>query len=229
MSIIQTAAASSGSAIVDPTMQAIRFSERPPEVLGSYRLALRSGAMTGTGIADGSPVFGFRFGPSITTNLCMIRKVEISFATTTAFTAAQPLGFAMQIARSWTANQSGGTSAAFTQTNTGKLRASMPTTQMSLATSMIQISSTTLLTGTSYTEDTERFSIVYGPSNGLATGIIQANLYSHQSGDYPLIFASNEGFVIKNQVAFVAGGVINLGVAVEWMELSATSGNVIAY
>lgn len=229
MAIIQTAAASSGSAVVDPTFQAVRVSERPPEILGSYKIALRSGALTGTGVADGSPVFGFRFGPSVTTNLCMIRRVDLTFATTTAFTAAQPLGFAMQIARSWTANQSGGTPAAFTQTNTGKLRSSMPTSQMSLATSMIQISSTTLLTGTPYTEDTERFNVVYGPSNGLATGIVQATLYGHQSGDYPLIFGLNEGFVIKNQIAFVAGGVVNLSVSVEWMELSATSGNVIAY
>jgi len=227
MSIIQTAAASSGSAIVDPTFQAIRFSERPPEILGSYQYAITSGALTT--VAAGGLVYSFRFNPSTTTNLLMIRRVEIGFATTTAFGTAQSLQYSMQIARSFTAVDSGGTSGAFTQANTGKLRTSMPTSQMSLTGSNIQIATTAAMSAGTRTLDTQPIAYLAGASTAIGTALTSAPIYQHQSGDYPLILAYQEGFIINNVQTMGATGVINLTVNVEWMELSATSGNVIAY
>jgi hypothetical protein len=227
MSIIQTAAASSGSAIVDPTFQAIRFSERPPEILGAYQYAITSGLLTT--VAAGGAVFSFRFNPATTTNLCMIRKVEIGFSTTTAFTTAQSLQYSMQIARAFTAVDTGGTSGTFTVANTGKLRTSMPTSQMSLTGSNIQIGTTGALAAGTRTLDTQPIAYIEGSSTAIGTTIPITPIYQHQSGDYPLILAYQEGFIINNVQTMGAAGVGNLTVNVSWMELSATSGSVIAY
>lgn len=229
MAIIQTSAASSGSVIVDPTMQAARISERPPEILGAYQYAITSGALTV--VAAGGLVFSWRWNPSVTTNLCMIRRVEIGFATTTAFTAAQSLQYSMQIARAFTVVDSGGTSGAFTQANTGKMRTSMPTSQMAAAGSNIQIATTGAMSAGTRTLDTQPMAFMNGAvpaSTAIATVPMQA-IYQHQAGDYPLILAFQEGFIINNVQTMGAAGVGNLTVNVEWMELSATSGNVIAY
>ena len=227
MAIIQTAAASSGSAVVDPTFQAIRISERPPEVLGAYQYAMTSGALTT--VAAGGLVFSFRWNPSVTTNLCMIRRVEIGVATATAFTTAQSLQYSMQIARAFTAVDSGGTSGAFTQANTGKMRTSMPTSQMAAAGSNIQIANTGAMTAGTRTLDTQPMSYLAGSSTAVATTLPLTAIYQHQTGDYPLILAYQEGFILNNVQTMGAAGVINLTVNVEWMELSATSGNVISY
>lgn len=227
MAIIQTAAASSGSAVVDPTFQAIRISERPPEVLGAYQYAITSGALTV--VAAGALVYSFRFNPAVTTNLCMIRRVEIGFSTITAFGAAQSLQYSMQIARSFTAVDSGGTSGAFTQANTGKMRTTMPTSQMSLTGSNIQIANTGAMTAGTRTLDTQPIAFLSGTSSAVGATLPSTAIYQHQSGDYPLILGYQEGFILNNVQTMGATGVINLTVNVEWMELSATSGNVISY
>jgi hypothetical protein len=227
MAIIQTAAASSGSAVVDPTFQAVRFTQRPPEILGSYQYAITSGSLTG--VAAGALVFSFRFNPAVTTNLCMIRRVELNFATITAFGAAQSLQYSMQIARAFTAVDSGGTSGAFTQANTGKMRTAMPTSQMSLTGSNIQIATAGAMTAGTRTLDTQPISFVAGTSSAIGATLTLAPIYNHVPGDYPLILGYQEGFIINNVQTMGATGVINLTVSVEWMELSATSGNVIAF
>lgn len=227
MAIIQTAAASSGSAVVDPTFQAVRFTQRPPEVLGSYQYGITSGALTV--VAAGALVYSFRFNPAVTTNLCMIRRVEINFSTITAFGAAQSLQYSMQIARAFTAVDSGGLSGAFTQANTGKMRTSMPTSQMALAGSNIQIANTGAMTAGTRTLDTQPISFVTGTSNAVGASLTLAPIYSHVPGDYPLILGYQEGFIINNVQTMGATGVINLTVNVEWMELSATTGNVISF
>lgn len=229
MAIIQTAAASSGSAVVDPTFQSIRVSERPPEILGAYQIALISGALTG--VAAGGTVYSLRWSPSVSTNLCMIRRVEIGVATTTAFTAAQSLQYSMTIARAFTSNDSGGLSASLAQANTGKMRTSMPNSAFT-SSGNLQIASTGTMTAVARTLDS--FPIAYVATGGTGasptpTIMPITPIYQHQAGDYPLILANNEGFVILNTILMGAAGIINLTVNVEWMELSATSGNVISY
>ena len=43
-------------------------------------------------------------------------------------------------------------------------------------------------------------------------------LFSHDPGDYPLILAQNEGFIITNGIAMGAAGVINLIDHIEFAE-----------
>jgi len=226
MAIIQSGASSTVLQTVDATMLAARTSERPPEILGAYGLALTSGALTT--VTAGGTVFSFRWAPPTSTQLCMIRRVEVGFSTVTAFGTAQSLQYSMQVARNWSASDTGGTAAAFTQTNTGKMRTTMPTSAFAGG-GQIMIATTAANTAGTRTLDTQAMMFVQGQSTAIGTVLTAAPIFQHQVGDYPLILANNEGFIINNVTTMGATGVINLTVNVEWMELAATTGNAIAY
>jgi hypothetical protein len=226
MAIIQSGASSTTLLTVDPTFAAIRVSDHPPEILGAYQMGLTSGALTAA--AAGSTVYSFRWAPATSTLLCMVRRVEIGFSTTTAFTTAQSLQYSLQIARNWTASDTGGTAAAFTQTNTAKFRTVMPTSAFAGG-GQLMIATTGANTAGTRTLDTQAMAFTNGTSSAVATSLPATPIYQHQPGDYPLIFAQNEGFIINNVQLMGAAGVINLVVNVEWMELAATTGNAIAY
>jgi hypothetical protein len=226
MAIIQSGANSTVLQSVDPTFLAARQTNRPPEILGAYNLGMRSGALTV--VAAGAPVYSFRWAPPTTTNLCMVRRVRVGFSTVTAFTALQALQYSMTVARAFNANDTGGTAALFTQTNTAKLRTVMPNSGF-VGGGQIMISNAGALTAVTRTLDTETMGFVQGSATGLGTTLTAASIYDHQSGDYPLILANNEGFVISNLTTMGAAGVINLTVSVEWMELAATTGNPISF
>ena len=226
MAIIQSGANSTVLQTVDPTFLTARVSERPPEILGAYSIGLTSGALTA--VAAGATVYSFRWAPATTTQLCMVRRVEIGFSTTTAFGTAQALQYSMQVARNWTASDTGGTTALFTQTNTGKMRTVMPTSAFAGG-GQIMIATTGANSAGTRTLDTQAMMFTQGSSTAIATTLTTVPLFQHQPGDYPLILANNEGFIINNVVLMGATGVINLTVNVEWMELAATTGNAIAY
>jgi hypothetical protein len=226
MAIIQSGASNTTTMTVDPTMLAARVSERPPEILGSYQAASVSGALTG--VAANGLVYSFRWAPTTSTNLCMIRRVEIGFTTTTAFSAAQGLNYALFIDRNYTVSPTGGTALAFTAPNSGKMRTAMPNSAF-VTGGDIRISSTAAVTAGTRTIDTNPIAFAQGFSTAIGTGLTAQPITLHQPGDYPLIFAANEGFEIQNVIAMGATGVIQLTVMVEWMELAATTGNAIAY
>jgi hypothetical protein len=226
MAIIQSGAAATTLLTVDPTFNAIRVSDHPPEILGAYQMGLTSAALTG--VAAGGTVFSFRWSPPTSTQLCMVRRVEVGFSTVTAFGTAQALQYSLQIARQWTASDTGGTAALFTQTNTSKFRTVMPTSAFAGG-GQIMIATTAANTAGTRTLDTQAMAFTQGASTAIGTVLTSTPLYQHQPGDYPLIFAANEGFIINNVQAMGATGVVNFTVSVEWMELAATTGNAIAY
>lgn len=226
MAIIQSGANSTVLQTIDPTMLAARISEHPPEILGAYQMGLTSGALTA--VAAGGTIFSFRWAPPTTTQLCLIRRIEIGFSTVTAFTTAQSLQYSLQAARQWTASDTGGTAALFTQTNTAKLRTTMPTSAFSGG-GQIMIANTAANTAGTRTLDTQAMAFSAATSNAVAATMVETAIFQHQPGDYPLILAANEGFIINNVQAMGAIGVINFTVNVEWMELAATTGNAIAY
>lgn len=226
MAIIQSGASSTTLLTVDPTFVAARTSDHPPEILGAYAMGLTSGALTVA--AAGSTVFSFRWAPPTSTQLCMVRRVEVGFSTVTAFGTAQALQYSMQVARNWSASDTGGTAALFTQTNTGKLRTAMPTSAFAGG-GQIMIANTGANSAGTRTLDTQAIGFVQGASTAIGTALTAAPIFQHQPGDYPLILANNEGFIINNVTTMGATGVINLTVNVEWMELAATTGSAIAY
>lgn len=226
MAIIQSGANSTVLQTVDPTMTAARLSIRPPELLGAYEMGLVSGNVTT--VAAGATVYSFRWAPATSTNLCMIRRVEIGFSTITAFGAAQSLQYSLQIARQWSTNDTVGTIASFAQTNTAKMRTAMPTSAFAGG-GQIMIATTGAITAGVRTLDSQAMAFSTGTSNAIGVTMPNTALIQHQTGDYPIIFAANEGFIINNVQLMGATGVINLYVNVEWFELAATTGNPIAY
>lgn len=233
MAIIQSGANSTVLQTVDPTMLTARISERPPEILGAYSMSSISGALTvvaGGSPASASPLYAFRWAPATTTQLCMIRRIEVGFNTTTAFTAAQSLQYNLLIARAFTASYTvNATTQAFTVANTAKQRTSMPQSAF-VSGGLIQMATTAAMTTTAaFTPDTQFMATVNGTSSAVGTSLPMTALFQHQPGDYPLIFAASEGFIINNGQTMGAAGVGNFIVNVEWMELAATTGNAIAY
>ena len=233
MAIIQSGASSTTLTTVDPTFNAIRNSEHPPEILGAYSLSSISGALTlvaaGTPSAP-QPLYAFRYAPATATQLCMIRRIEVGFNTTTVFTAAQSLQYNILLARAFSASYTvNATTQLFTQSNTGKMRTVMPQSGF-VSGGLIQIATTAAMTTTAaFTADTQFMATVNGTTSAVGASLLMAPIFQHQPGDYPLIFAANEGFIINNGQVMGAGGVGNLIVNIEWMELAATTGNAIAY
>ena len=206
--------AGSSSAIlteVDTTFKALRASIRPMEMLGWYSVAGVSGALTG--VAAAGPVFSLR---NLASNLLVVRRVGVTFGTTTAFTTAQALGYNLLFARSFTASDSGGTALAVTGSQ-NKHRTSLAT-----PTSLdMRISSTGALTAGTRTLDTVGLGVAYGSSTAVGTSLPPTTLLSHDAGDHPVVLAQNEGLVVTNLIAMGAAGVINLSVNIEFAEATA--------
>ena len=228
MAIIQSGASSTTLLTVDPTFVAARVADHPPEILGAYSIGVTTGAVA-TPVAN-STLFSFRWAPATATQLCMIRRIEIGAFVATAVTTSQQVSMNLTVARQWTVNDGTGTSVAFTQTNSQKHRTVMPTTAFAGG-GDIRVPTTAVNTAGTRTLDTNAMGYVNGTS-GTAVGTTifsMTPIFQHQSSDYPLIFATNEGFVMNNGPTAIATGAITLLVNVEWMELAATSGNAIAF
>jgi hypothetical protein len=196
---------------VDATFRAARVTIRPPEVIGWYGFGGASGAMTG--VAAAGPVFSMR---NTGTNLLMVRRVWVGFITTTAFTTAQGLAYGLLKATAFTVSDSGGT--ALYTAGQNKHRTSF--TNISSAPD-IRIGSTAALTAGTRTLETVPLGTAGGSSTAVATSMPVTPLLSHDPGDYPLILAQNEGFIITNDIAMGAAGVIRLQVNVEFAEATA--------
>jgi hypothetical protein len=147
----------------------------------------------------------------------MVRRVGVGFITTTAFTTAQQVDYGLMVARSFTASDTGGTAITITGNNC-KHRTSLAT-----PTSLdMRISSTGALTAGTKTLDTNHLAQIgqWSGAAGAALQPAQNNLLSHDTGDYPLILAQNEGINVMNLTAMGAAGVIKAYVNIELAEAS---------
>ncbi len=168
-----------------------------------------------TGLVAGAAIFSFR---NMSANPVLVRRVGLGFVTTTAFTTAQIMSFGLVAARSFTASDSGGTAIALTGSN-AKHR-----TMLATPTSLdCRVATTAALTAGTRTLDANNLAVMAGWSGGAGVTIAPAlnNLLSHDTGDYPLVLAQNEGLVIANLTAMGAAGVGVATVAIEFAEASA--------
>ncbi len=198
---------------VDPLFKAQRSTMRPVDSLAWNSVAMKSGLITG--VVAAAPLMAFRYTG---TNQIMLRRLGLGFITTTAFTTAQVVDFQLMVARNFTASDSGGTPYTLPATAYNKHR-----TSLAAPTGMdLRIATTGALTAGTRTLDAYALSQLAGFSNGAGAGITlaQGNLFEHDTGDYPLILASNEGFEISNITAFGATGVGYLYVDLEFAEIS---------
>jgi hypothetical protein len=213
MAIIQSGSAAGTALLIDPNFGAARVAMRPIDVLGWNSVGVASGLVTG--LAAGAAIFSFR---NLSTNPVLVRRVGVGFVTTTAFTAAQMISFGLLAARSFTASDSGGTAIALTGSN-AKHRTSLAT-----PTSLdCRVATTAALTAGTRTVDANSLAVAAGWSGGAGVSIAPTlnNLLAHDTGDYPLVLAQNEGLLITNLTAMGAGGVGVATVAIEFAEASA--------
>jgi hypothetical protein len=198
---------------VETNTLAARVVIRPDDYgsLGIYALGGVSGTMTAA-LGAGSPIFSFRYGGS---NLAIVKKVVISAGNTaTAFTAGL-INFSMFAARSFSASDTGGTSI-LPASNTSKLRTNMATTGLTDA----RISSTGTLTAGTRTLDAQALAQLESSIPAVAGTPLLAPypIFESRAGDYPLVLANNEGFVIQATVP--ASGTWTFAVNTVWEELS---------
>lgn len=197
---------------VDAGSLAQRSSIRPMRVLAWNSIAAVSSTLTG--IAAGGRLFSLR---NTSTALILVRRVGVGFMTTTAFTAAQALDFALYGARSFTASDSVGTDVSPTG-SVGKHRTSLVTPNVHA-----RMAISAVVSGGTLTQDAQAIGMAAGGSTGLGTGLIpvQDNLLAHATGDHPLVLATNEGFTITNLTLMGAAGVVKVYVNLEYAELAA--------
>jgi hypothetical protein len=198
---------------VETNTNAMRVVIRPDDyaTLGIYALGAISGTMA-AGLAGGSPIFSFRYGGA---NTVLLKKMIISMGDLAGFTAgsAELQGF---VALSFTASDTGGTSVTPT-TSSNRLRTSMATTGVT----DIRISSTGTLTAGTRVLSSEKFIDVEYGNLATAGAIVLApvTLFESLLGDYPLVFGTNEGFVL--QIAQVqATGTWSFAVNLVWEEVT---------
>jgi hypothetical protein len=208
------------------TYRALRVTSRPLNYgsLGAYKLGMASGTMAVSLVAN-SELFQFRWPDA--TNLAVVYRVNISAGSNVAASTAALLSFNMAIARSFGASGSGGTRAVLTG-NISKLRTSMGTSLVNDA----GISTTTGLGAGTKTID-HATSNLASVSFGIGTGAITTSnnltflpttelLNVDSPSDHPIVFAQNEGFIIRNgTVAFPAGMTWTFSVNTSWIEAAA--------
>lgn len=195
---------------VEANTLAQRVTQRPVKALAWNSLAAVTGALTT--IAANGRIFSLR---NTSSNLILVRGVEIGFMTTTAFTTAQALDFGLYVARSFTVADTVGTDVSPTGNN-GKHRASLATPNVAA-----RISATAVVSGGTLTADTVAVGMVGAGSTGLGTGLVQApgNLFTPVPGELPLVLAANEGIIINNLTLMGAAGVVKVYVALEYLEI----------
>ena len=200
------------------TYRALRVTVRPVDygVLGSYRISVITGTMA-AGLAAASEMFQARWTDATRLALIWGFTIDGMAGSATAFAA----GFAainFTIARSWSADGSGGNAATLTGNNQ-KLRTSMGTTLMGA----IRSSSTGALTAGTKTLDAQpEGQITFSIGTVISTIYMgQVQLYGNmESGGNPapIVLAQNEGVVAR---ATVPGtGTWQAGFSMAWSEVA---------
>lgn len=202
-------------------MGSIKYASRAESTLGAYRLGAVSGIIPAALTAN-SELFQFRWAPSDTAKLCLIRRVEITASvSTTFFAAGVPVQVDMVKSTAWTSAGTGGT--AVTVAATLKRRTAIHQSSLTAA-GDIRIATTAALgAGTKTLEGNSlSFLALGGPiTASLAPTIAPPGTALFdcrvESGDYPLVLANQEGFSIRG-VAVPATGTWTMAVNVDWVE-----------
>jgi hypothetical protein len=153
------------------------------------------------------------------TRLMVIDYMEITWIQSGPFTGTQANIITTQIARGFTASDTGGVSILPTG-NTTKMRTSMAT---SLITDWRAVNSAVALVAGTRTLDANSFlalEFVNTITNINPTGASVKFDASH-GASHPLVLAQNEGFVISLNGAFPAAGTGTMVVYVQWSEVDA--------
>ena len=198
--------------------RALRVENRPLDAgaFGHYRLSTTV-ALVVTQAANGT-LFSFRWGDA--TRLCVPSFIRLQVIQTAAATATIMPSFEVVQARSWTVSDSAGTALTLTG-NSFKKRTSMGTTLVT------DIRKSALAAGcTVGTRTLDADAVLQCPMQMTVTTpntqIYSSYLDFTDGSDHPLVFAQNEGFIVRGPtVVFGAAGTANLIVDVGWAEVAA--------
>lgn len=200
---------------------------------GAYRVAAVSGLVTG--VAAGATLFSMRWSPPAAPSigmvkLCAIQRIRAKWRTVAGFTAAQEVGLAAYVARSFSASDSGGTGVNLAGPNhekrvgiappAGVQVGGMPASQMA----DMRIANTGALTNGTRTPDAQPFmQDVYAELAAAATvgkGRFDVDFGNVDQPGFPIILSANEGVIVTNTVLMGAGGTARLIVEVDWLEIA---------
>ena len=209
MALIQSGA-STDILTIDPTAKAARTTIRPNEVTGAYRWTATSGPIAGGTTAG--VLFTWKYTGS---GVAVLRRIDVGLNVTTAYTQGGIKISSYFVRGSFAQGSTGGVGVSLTG-NFGKKRSSHAGTTVTAV-----IYSTAGITGDTVTEDTPPFASVLLNQPASISVVGAQILYQDDPTDYPLVFAQNEGFRIKNDTAFAATGSSNLIVTVEYDEMTA--------
>lgn len=191
---------------------------------GEYRASLMSGAVTlaAAGTTTAGHMFVMR-NPS-TTKKVNIRYVGCEFATTTAMTTQQPMGYDLIVARAYTASHTGGTAIdMFTLTGSQKVRTNQSTTAFTVNT--VRMCTTSGLTAGTHDLDSQAFSrkMFLSPVLGEVARVelLDARDDGRSTHRSPITLGADEGIIVRNVILMGAVGVGNMIVNVEWDEVLA--------
>jgi hypothetical protein len=210
MALIQSGA-TTDLLTIDPTAKAARTTIRPNEVLGAYRWMATSGS-----IAASTPpgiLFTWKYTGS---GVAVLRRIDVGLNVTTAYTQGGVRLSTYFVRTTFTQGSTSATSVTLTGNN-GKKRTSHPTTNASAFIATFQ----GILNDVASGEDATPFSSTLLNMPTTISVVGPQTLYQDDPTDYPIVFAQNEGFRIKNDTAFAATGLSNLVVTVEYDEMAA--------
>lgn len=179
------------------------------ETISSHKHTFTSGAVTtiAAGTATAGHILALR-NPS-TTRTARLRSLEVEFILTTAFGAAQEVGFDAYIARSYSAAHTGATALTITG---GRKRVGFDASVLTG-----RIADAGALTAGTHTLDTNAFArgSVWCSAIGTRLG---PNFYDLSADPGGIYLATSEGIVICNTILMGATGVGKWHFTVEWDE-----------
>jgi hypothetical protein len=184
------------------------------DVIGSYKQTVTTGAVTtiAAGTASAGHILALRWAPTPTSLYARLKSIEVEFLLTTAFGAAQEVGFDAYVARSYSAASSGATALDFTG-GTGKKLATYPTSQMTG-----RIASAAAMTAGTQTLDTNAFArgSLWAGAVGATLGPRYYDFTATPEGG--IMLANQEGIIVRNTILMGATGVGKWHFTFEWDE-----------
>jgi hypothetical protein len=187
--------------------------------LGQYRATISTGAVTtiAAGTSTAGHLLSFRWGDTSGAH-CYLRYVGAKFILTTAYGAAQETGCDMILARAYTASHTSGTALTIDAT-LGKLATHLPASKLT----SLRVATSAALTAGTHTLDGTPVSSVSHWSSAVGAQILNADgtarhLYDARKDESPIVFAQDEGFILRNTVLMGATGVGRWDFTIEWDE-----------
>lgn len=179
-------------------------------VNGSYRQQFSTGSVTTIAAASATAGHLLALRNASSTTAVRIRSLEVEFILTTAFGAAQQVGFDAVIARSYSAAHTGATALTLTG-DTGNARAAQDATVLTG-----RIADAGALTAGTHTLDT--YSIARGSVWASAIGALLGPRFYDFTGldSGGIVLVQNEGLVVRNMTLMGATGVGRWDFTVEW-------------